>query len=66
MREIVLTVSKKVKPEHIFKLLEYNGKWIISGSQLKIKTKDLGVNWFEELAESVKKLEPEKKVRKKK
>ncbi|MBU2523961.1 transcription-repair coupling factor [Patescibacteria group bacterium] len=63
-REIVLTVSKKVKPEHIFKLLEYSPKWIISGTKLKIKTKDLGVNWFEELEDCVKRLVPGKKGKK--
>ena len=63
-REIVLTVSKKVKPEHIFKLLEYSPKWIISGTKLKIKTKELGVNWFEELEDCVKRLVPGKKGKK--
>ncbi|MBI2464377.1 transcription-repair coupling factor [Candidatus Peregrinibacteria bacterium] len=62
-RQIVMTMSDKMKPEHIFNMLEYNSKWIISGSKLKIKSKDLGVNWFSELRENVKRLgsKPKKK-----
>lgn len=55
-RQIVMTMSDKMKPEHIFNMLEYNSKWIISGSKLKIKSKDLGVNWFSELRENVRRL----------
>lgn len=57
-REIVLTMGKLVKPENILKLLEYNPKFIISGNKLKIKTQALGVNWFDELHEGVKRLIP--------
>lgn len=55
-RQVVLTMSDKVKPENIMNLLEYNGKWIISGSKLKCKFSDLGVHWVGELGECLKKL----------
>lgn len=48
-RQIVLHMSEKVRPENIVSLLEYNAKWIISGSKLKIKFVDLGVHWVDEL-----------------
>lgn len=48
-RQIVLHVSERVKPENIMNLLEYNGKWVISGSKLKIDFEHLGLNWPEEL-----------------
>ncbi|HAU39584.1 MAG: transcription-repair coupling factor, transcription-repair coupling factor (superfamily II helicase) [Candidatus Peregrinibacteria bacterium GW2011_GWF2_43_17] len=55
-RQIVLTMSDKVKPENIMNLLEYNPKWIISGTKLKCKIANLGVHWTDELAECFKKL----------
>lgn len=55
-KQLVLTMSKKVRPENIFNLLEYNPKWIISGEKLKIAIDDLGINWFEELKECVERL----------
>ncbi len=48
-RQIILHMSERVKPENIMSLLEYNAKWIISGSKLKIHFKDLGLSWVEEL-----------------
>lgn len=48
-RQIVLHMSSKVRPENIMSLLEYNPKWVISGSKLKISFEDLGLNWVEEL-----------------
>ncbi|MBI5754810.1 transcription-repair coupling factor, partial [Candidatus Peregrinibacteria bacterium] len=55
-RQIVLSLSERVLPENIANMLEYNHTWIISGTKLKIKSKDLGVNWFHELKENVKRL----------
>jgi len=55
-RQIILTMSDKVKPENIMNMLEYNPKWIISGTKLKCKFNDLGVHWVDELAECLKKL----------
>jgi len=52
-RQIVLHMSSHVKPENIMSLLDENSKWIISGTKLKIKIKDLGVNWVEELKKSL-------------
>ena len=48
-RQIVLHMSDRVKPENIMSLLEYNPKWIISGSKLKAAFKDLGGSWVDEL-----------------
>ncbi len=56
-KQIVLTMSKKVKPENIMKLLEHNPKWLISGTKLKINIEDLGLHWFDALKENVKKLQ---------
>ncbi|MEK7452060.1 MAG: TRCF domain-containing protein, partial [Patescibacteria group bacterium] len=52
-RQIVLHMSSKVRPENIMSLLEYNPKWIISGSKLKISFEELGLNWVEELKKSL-------------
>jgi transcription-repair coupling factor len=56
-RQIVLHISSLVKPENIMSLLEYNHKWVISGTKLKILFKDLGVNWVAELRKSLVALE---------
>lgn len=48
-RQIVLHMSDKVRPENIMSLLEYNNRWIISGTKLKISFQALGVAWVEEL-----------------
>ncbi|MFC1655742.1 transcription-repair coupling factor [Patescibacteria group bacterium] len=61
-KQIVLTMSKTVRPENIMKLLEHNAKWLISGTKLKIDIEDLGLHWFDALKESVKKLQ--QKIRK--
>jgi len=55
-RQVVLTMSDKVKPENIMNLLEYNNKWIISGTKLKCKFKELGVHWVDELGECLKRV----------
>jgi len=52
-RQIVLTMSGAVTAAHIMNLLETNDKWLISGTKLKIKFADLGVNWVEELKRSL-------------
>lgn len=56
-KQIVLSMSKHVKPENIMKLLEYNPKWIISGTKLKIPIEDLGLHWFDSLLDNVKVLQ---------
>ena len=56
MREIVLHLSGLVKPENIINLLEFNAKWYISGTRMRIKIEDLGIDWFYGLRESVEKL----------
>ena len=48
-RQIVLHMSEAVRPENIMSLLEYNNRWIISGTKLKISFQNLGVAWVEEL-----------------
>jgi len=52
-KEIVLQMSKKVKPANIINMLEYNPKWAISGSRLRINIRDLGHDWFTGLVNSV-------------
>lgn len=55
-REVLLSMSDEVRPENILSLLDYNGKWLVSGSKLKITFEDLGVNWVDGLKESLKRL----------
>ncbi|MFA4815346.1 MAG: transcription-repair coupling factor [Candidatus Gracilibacteria bacterium] len=52
-RQIILHMSSFVRPENILSMLECNANWIISGTKLKIKFKDLGVSWVEELKKSL-------------
>jgi len=52
-KEIVLSMSKRVKPANIISLLEHNARWVISGSKLRINIKDLGEKWFEGLRASL-------------
>jgi len=52
-RQVILTMGKKMKPEQIIKLLEFNPKWQISGTTLKINMEDLGLQWVKELGESL-------------
>lgn len=62
-KEIVLHMSGLVKPENIMNLLEYNSKWYISGNRLRVKIEDLGMHWFDELRESVRRLAGSIKVK---
>jgi len=55
-KEIVLQLSGRVKPANIINLLEYNSKWQIIGSRIKINMKDLGYVWFNELIKCVDRL----------
>lgn len=55
-KEIVMQMSSAIRPENILSLLEYNSRWFISGNKLKIKLKELGFQWEEELINSLKKL----------
>jgi transcription-repair coupling factor len=48
-RQIVLHMSEHVRPANIMSLLEYNNRWIISGTKLKISFQSLGLTWVEEL-----------------
>jgi transcription-repair coupling factor len=59
---IVLSMSDKIRPENIMNLLDYNDKWQISGTKLKITLEDLGAHWFAELAKSIESLSKKKKV----
>lgn len=56
-KQIVLSMSKRVKAENIMSLLEYNSKWLISGTKLKIPIEELGVHWFDAIKENVQKLQ---------
>lgn len=53
---ITLLLSKKVKPLNIANLLEYNSKWQISGSKLKLPMAEMGIGWIEELQGSLERL----------
>ncbi len=55
-RIIILSMSDKVRPENILSLLEFNAKWLVSGSKLKVSFEDLGVNWVDGLKMSLKEL----------
>lgn len=55
-KEIVLFMSKRVKPENIVYMLSHNPKWHVSGTKLRIKLENLGLNWFDELRECIKML----------
>lgn len=55
-KHIVLFMSKRVKPENIVYMLSHNPKWVVSGTKLRIKIENLGLNWFDELKECIKML----------
>lgn len=55
-RTVILSMSNQVRPENILNLLEYNPKWLVSGTKLKIPFEELGVNWVDELKEGLRKL----------
>ncbi|MBU1019357.1 MAG: transcription-repair coupling factor [Patescibacteria group bacterium] len=55
-RQVILTMSERVKPENIMNVLEYNAKWIISGNKLKCRFTDLGGHWVDELGEGLRNL----------
>ncbi len=52
-KQIILTLSKQVKPTNIISLLNHNDKWEITGTKLKINLEYLGAHWFQELINSV-------------
>jgi len=56
-KEVVLTMGKHMRPEQIAKLLDYNSKWQITGTTLKISMKELGFNWIQGLRESLEAME---------
>lgn len=55
-REIALHMSSLVKPENIANLLEYNDKWYISGTRMRIRVEGLGMHWMDGLKEGLRKL----------
>ena len=55
-KEVVMHMSGLVKPENIISLLEHNSKWRITGIRLRITISELGMHWFDELRDSVKRL----------
>jgi len=58
-KEIVLTMGNRVRPANIVSLLEYAPAWNVGGTRLRVAIGDLGVQWFEELKECMKKLSEE-------
>ncbi|HEC21174.1 MAG TPA: transcription-repair coupling factor [Candidatus Peregrinibacteria bacterium] len=65
-RQIILTMSSKIHPLQIVGLLDFNEKWQISESTLKITMKDLGFDWIEGLKENLKVLGKKEEGKKKK
>ncbi|MBT5346710.1 transcription-repair coupling factor [bacterium] len=65
-KQVVLSISKNVKPENIMNMLSKNPKWQISSDKLKIFMSDLGVNFLPTLIESVKALAVKFEVKAKK
>ncbi|MBI5753921.1 transcription-repair coupling factor [Candidatus Peregrinibacteria bacterium] len=55
-KDIVLQMSGKVKPANIVNMLEYNSKWQIVGTRMRVNVKELGYAWFPELIKNVEKL----------
>ncbi len=52
-KEIVLYMSKKVKPANIISLLEGRADWQITGSRLRISITKLGADWFKGLQDDI-------------
>ena len=63
-KTITLAMGKNMQPLQIISLLDFNDKWQVSGSVLKISLHDLGFNWIEALKEALRKL-GESKITKK-
>lgn len=55
-KQIILFMSKNVRPGNIVYMLSHNPKWVVSGTRLRIRIENLGLNWFDELRECVKML----------
>lgn len=55
-KQIILFMSKRVKPGNIVYMLSHNPKWVVSGTKLRIRIENLGLNWFDELRECIKML----------
>jgi transcription-repair coupling factor (superfamily II helicase) len=53
-QELVLSMGKRVGPEQIYKLLEFNPQWVVSGTTLKIEVKELGFAFIEGLKDALK------------
>lgn len=53
---IILTLSKRVKPENIMNLLEHYPGWQITGNKLQMSVVDMGLAWLEVLEGSLVKL----------
>jgi len=52
-KEIVLHMSKRVRPANIVSILEQNSAWKIVGERLRINMKDLGPDWIKGLKEGL-------------
>ena len=55
-KQVVLTITKGVKPANIMNMLSVNPKWQISSDKLKIYMTDLSVHFMQDLIDSVKAL----------
>jgi len=53
-KQVVLFMSKNVKPENIIVMLEHNSNWKITGTTMRIEIEYLGLSWIEELKRCIK------------
>lgn len=58
-KQVILSMGKNMQPMQIMKLLDYNAKWQITGTTLRIGMKELGFAWLEGLRESLEALKHE-------
>lgn len=53
-KDLVLSMGKNMKPEQIGRLLEFEPKWQITGTSLKVPLHELGFDWIQKLKKSLK------------
>lgn len=56
-QEIVLQMGSKIKPENIVNMLNFNANWRITGTRLRVKTSELGMDWVKGLEDSLRELQ---------
>ena len=59
--DIVLSLAKRVKAEHLIPMLARNAKWKVSGQSVRIHQADLGKDWFSALKGDIEVMKVKKK-----